>query len=69
MSIQVFDSVRSFFLGGGPQLVNNEIVYKQDDRFRLYTETAGVVHVDIAVILKVTVKSTLSLDLTLIRIK
>lgn len=41
------DNTRSFFLGGGPQLVHDELVYKQDDRFRLCSETAGVVHVEI----------------------
>merc|ERR1711998_236220 len=46
------DDLRSFFLGGGPQLVHDELVYKQDDRFRLCGETAGVVHVEVGVLLK-----------------
>jgi len=49
---RTFDSLRMFFLGGGPQLSQNELVYSQDDRFRLCTETAGVVHIDVGVILK-----------------
>lgn len=46
------DNTRSFFLGGGPQLVHNELIYKQDDRFRLCSETAGVVHIELGVMLK-----------------
>ena len=46
------DDTKSFFLGGGPKLVHDEIIYKQDDRFRLCSETAGVVHIEVGVLLK-----------------
>jgi len=46
------DATESFFLGGGPQLVHDELVYKQDDRFRLCGESTGIVHLEVGVVLK-----------------
>lgn len=46
------DETRSFFLGGGPQLVHDDLVHQQDDRFRLCCESTGTVHIEVGVLLK-----------------
>lgn len=46
------DRVRQYFLGGGPQLSNPELVSSTGDRYRLATETMGTVHLELGVILR-----------------
>ncbi|GLH11916.1 hypothetical protein R5R35_011715 [Gryllus longicercus] len=46
------DQINQFFLGGGPQLKNPDVVYSGQDRYRLQTETMGVIHLELNVILR-----------------
>eukprot|EP00658_Telonema_sp_P-2_P045125 TRINITY_DN3303_c0_g1_i5.p1 TRINITY_DN3303_c0_g1~~TRINITY_DN3303_c0_g1_i5.p1 ORF type:complete len:182 (+),score=25.39 TRINITY_DN3303_c0_g1_i5:175-720(+) len=46
------DALKASLLGGGPVLLNENVIHQQEDRFRLYTETAGTVVVEAGVILK-----------------
>jgi hypothetical protein len=46
------DQFVQYFLGGGPQLNNPDLVYSGNDRYRLQTETMGVVHLELGVILR-----------------
>jgi len=43
---------QSFFLGGAPHLVHDELVYTHADRFRLFAETTGTVHIELGIVLK-----------------
>jgi len=46
------DQFVQYFLGGGPQLKNPDLIYSGNDRYRLQTETMGVVHLELGVILR-----------------
>ncbi|XP_069677121.1 B9 domain-containing protein 2-like isoform X1 [Periplaneta americana] len=46
------DQFVQYFLGGGPQLKNPDLVYSGNDRYRLQTETMGTVHLELGVILR-----------------
>ncbi|PSN38465.1 B9 domain-containing protein 2 [Blattella germanica] len=46
------DQFVQYFLGGGPQLKNPDLVYSGNDRYRLQTETMGVVHIELGVMLR-----------------
>jgi B9 domain-containing protein 2 len=46
------DQFVQYFLGGGPQLKNADLIYSGNDRYHLQTETMGVVHLEIGVILR-----------------
>nr|CAD7458437.1 unnamed protein product [Timema tahoe] len=46
------DQFTQFFLGGGPQLKDPNLVYSGNDRYRLQTETMGVVHLELGIILR-----------------
>jgi B9 domain-containing protein 2 len=46
------DQFVQYFLGGGPQLKNPDLIYSGNDRYHLQTETMGVVHLEIGVILR-----------------
>ncbi|KAF4529859.1 hypothetical protein B566_EDAN017680 [Ephemera danica] len=46
------DRLRQYFVGGGPQLTNPDLVSSTRDRFRLTTETMGTVHLELTVILR-----------------
>ncbi len=46
------ERLSSFFVGGQPRLKLEEVVYSTGDRFRLQTVTAGVVHVQVGVVMK-----------------
>jgi B9 domain-containing protein 2 len=46
------DQFVQYFLGGGPQLKNPDLIYSGYDRYHLQTETMGVVHLEIGVILR-----------------
>ncbi|KNC46775.1 B9 domain-containing protein 2 [Thecamonas trahens ATCC 50062] len=45
-----WDSLKAFFLGGSPELVNDDVVTAPLDRFNLQTESMGFVHVSVNVI-------------------
>jgi B9 domain-containing protein 2 len=40
-----------YFLGGGPQLKNRDLIYSRYNCYHLRTETMGAVHLEIGVIL------------------
>ncbi|XP_021916275.1 B9 domain-containing protein 2-like isoform X3 [Zootermopsis nevadensis] len=46
------DQFVQYFLGGGPQLKNPDLIYSGNDRYRLQTETMGVVHLELGVVLR-----------------
>lgn len=46
------DEVTQFFLGGGPQLKNADIIFTGSDRYRLQTETMGKVYFELGVMLR-----------------
>ncbi|XP_049813233.1 B9 domain-containing protein 2 isoform X4 [Schistocerca nitens] len=46
------DQIRQYFVGGGPQLKNIELAYCGYDRYRLQTETMGIVHMELGIILR-----------------
>lgn len=46
------ERLRQYFLGGGPQLSNPELVSSSNDRYRLATETMGTVQLELGVILR-----------------
>lgn len=41
-----------YFLGGGPQLRMPDLVYSGTDRYKLQTVTAGIVHIEIGIVLR-----------------
>jgi hypothetical protein len=43
------ENVSSFFLGAYPQLKNPDLVWKQDDRYRLNTVTTGTVRIKVCI--------------------
>ena len=45
-----WESLKAFFLGGSPELVNDDVVLAPLDRFNLQTESMGFVHVNVSVI-------------------
>jgi B9 domain-containing protein 2 len=48
----VSERISSFFLGGQPRLKLEEVVHSGGDRFRLQTTTAGLVHLQLSVVMK-----------------
>ena len=46
------EQIASFFIGGSPRLVHEDVAYSPGDRFRLVTKSTGVVHVHFQVVLK-----------------
>ncbi|XP_025000288.2 B9 domain-containing protein 2 [Gallus gallus] len=48
----VTQRLRHRLLGGGPQLRAPDLIYAGADRFRLRTEAAGTVHVELGVLLR-----------------
>ncbi|GFR15089.1 b9 domain-containing protein 2 [Trichonephila clavata] len=48
----ICDRFYEYFLGGGLQLKNPENIYQGLDRFRLQTDTMGIVHLELNVISK-----------------
>uniref|UniRef100_A0A7S3R578 B9 domain-containing protein 2 n=1 Tax=Dunaliella tertiolecta TaxID=3047 RepID=A0A7S3R578_DUNTE len=48
----VGERLRAFFVGGNPRLKLEEIVHTPGDRFRLQTQTSGIVHLQLGVIMK-----------------
>lgn len=40
------------FVGGGPQLINSDLIYTGADRYRLHTCAMGSVHLQLAVLLR-----------------
>ena len=40
----------AFFMGGGPEVMQESLIYSSRDRQRLRTEAAGVVHINIGLI-------------------
>lgn len=46
------EQVSQYFLGGGPQLKNPDLIYSGADRYRLHTIAMGSVHVRLGVILR-----------------
>lgn len=46
------DEFTRYFLGGGPQLCVPDIVYTGNDRYKLHTQTMGIVHLEISIILR-----------------
>ena len=45
-------SFTAFFLGGGPELLSEELIHSPEKRQRLRTEATGKVHLRIGVILR-----------------
>ncbi|KAI3659609.1 hypothetical protein MP638_002057 [Amoeboaphelidium occidentale] len=48
----LYDRLLAFFLGVHPQLKNPELAYKSSNRFKLNTETMGILHAEITVLLR-----------------
>eukprot|EP00026_Physarum_polycephalum_P019312 Phypoly_transcript_21272.p1 GENE.Phypoly_transcript_21272~~Phypoly_transcript_21272.p1 ORF type:complete len:176 (+),score=17.78 Phypoly_transcript_21272:55-582(+) len=46
----ISDEITAFFLGGTPQLANDELVVSGADRYRLKTISMGTVHIHISII-------------------
>uniref|UniRef100_A0A061RH44 B9 domain-containing protein 2 n=1 Tax=Tetraselmis sp. GSL018 TaxID=582737 RepID=A0A061RH44_9CHLO len=46
------ERITAHFVGGGPRLKREEVVYSTEDRFRLQTTAAGVVHLELNVVAK-----------------
>eukprot|EP01135_Chromosphaera_perkinsii_P002039 Nk52_evm86s215 gene=Nk52_evmTU86s215 len=46
------EQITSYFVGGGPRLQNKELIYSNNDRYRLRTVAAGKVHVQLGVIVR-----------------
>ena len=46
------ETVSQYFLGGGPQLKNTDLIYSGADRYRLRTEAMGQVHLRLGIILR-----------------
>lgn len=46
------EQVSQRFVGGGPQLLSNDLIYTGADRYRLQTRTMGSVHLQLAVLLR-----------------
>ncbi len=40
----------AFFMGGGPELVKESLIYSSSDRHRLRTVASGTVHFNIGVV-------------------
>ena len=45
------DQFVQYFLGGGPQLKNPDLIYCGNDWYHLHTETVGIIHLELGVIL------------------
>lgn len=41
------ERIAGFFLGGNPRLKLEEVIHTPGDRFRLQTNTSGIVHLQI----------------------
>ena len=48
----LWDRIMRFFLGGGPQLRNTDVVRDCAERHRLYTESMGIVHLELGIIMR-----------------
>jgi B9 domain-containing protein 2 len=48
----VTDQISQLFTGESLKLTNEEIIITNDDRFRLQTQTMGVVNLELYVVLK-----------------
>mmetsp|Transcript_18550 Transcript_18550/g.30508 ORF Transcript_18550/g.30508 Transcript_18550/m.30508 type:complete len:124 (-) Transcript_18550:336-707(-) len=48
----LWERISSWFIGGNPQLKNEELILSGADRFRLRTIASGTVHLRLGVILK-----------------
>jgi B9 domain-containing protein 2 len=46
------EEAATFFLGGTPQLRNDDVVVSEGDRFRLRTVTMGTVHAELTIMTK-----------------
>ncbi|KAK3871506.1 hypothetical protein Pcinc_023348 [Petrolisthes cinctipes] len=46
------EEVRRAFLGGGPQLLSTEFIHSSLERYRLHTIAAGLVHLELGIILR-----------------
>lgn len=46
------DAFKAFFVGGNPRLKHTDVVHKAGERFLLQTESRGMVHVRLGVVLK-----------------
>eukprot|EP00163_Fabomonas_tropica_P012749 TRINITY_DN24103_c0_g1_i1.p1 TRINITY_DN24103_c0_g1~~TRINITY_DN24103_c0_g1_i1.p1 ORF type:complete len:178 (+),score=6.45 TRINITY_DN24103_c0_g1_i1:212-745(+) len=46
------EQITSMFIGGAPQLAHEDIITSERDRFRLNTETSGVIHLQLSIIMK-----------------
>lgn len=46
------EQVSQYFVGGGPQLKNPDLIYSGADRYRLNTVAMGNVHMNIGVVLR-----------------
>ncbi|KAG6926288.1 B9 protein domain 2, partial [Chelydra serpentina] len=46
------ERLSQLFVGGGPQLLNSDLIYTGADRYRLQTTAAGTVHLELGVLLR-----------------
>ncbi|XP_075773931.1 B9 domain-containing protein 2 [Pelodiscus sinensis] len=46
------ERLSQLFVGGGPQLLNSDLIYTGADRYRLQTVAAGTVHLQLGVLLR-----------------
>ncbi|XP_077192705.1 B9 domain-containing protein 2 [Paroedura picta] len=46
------EQISQRFVGGGPQLLNSDLIYTGGDRYRLQTSAMGTVHLQLAVLLR-----------------
>mmetsp|Transcript_36972 Transcript_36972/g.82191 ORF Transcript_36972/g.82191 Transcript_36972/m.82191 type:complete len:177 (-) Transcript_36972:450-980(-) len=46
------ERIASFFVGGNPRLKFEEVIHTPGDRFRLQTNTSGLVHLQLGIIMK-----------------
>lgn len=48
----LFERIQQWFVGGRPRLKLEEVVHTPADRYRLRTRAMGVVHLDLAIVMK-----------------
>jgi B9 domain-containing protein 2 len=46
------EQISQSFLGGGPQLKNPDLIYSGADRYHLRTQTMGMIHLQLGVIMR-----------------
>lgn len=44
------EQMRTFFVGGAPQLKTSDVIYSGSDRYRLKTEAMGTVHLQLGIV-------------------